>query len=51
MPTLIRFLIFILFLSALVFSSMVALVVFVDPAQKEVSIRIPASDLLGPVKR
>ncbi len=51
MPTLIRFLIFILFLTALVFSSMIALVVFVDPPQKEVSVRIPTRDLLGTENR
>ncbi len=50
MPTLIRFLIFILFLAALVFGSMIALTVFVNPAQKEVSVKIPTRDLLAPVK-
>lgn len=46
MPTLIRFLIVLLFLGALVFGGMVALVAFVEPHEKEVTVRIPASDLL-----
>jgi len=51
MPTLIRFLIFILFLAALIFGTMIALVVFVDPPQKEISVKIPTRDLLGPVNK
>ncbi len=47
MPTLIRFLIFVLFLAGLVFGGMIALSAFVDPPQKEVSVRIPTRDLLG----
>jgi len=51
MPTLIRFLIFILFLAALVFGGMIALTTLVNPPDKEVSVRIPTRDLLGSVNR
>lgn len=47
MPTLVRFFVFLLFVGALAFGSMVALVVFVEPADKQVSVRIPTRDLLG----
>ncbi|WP_424984139.1 hypothetical protein [Maritalea sp. S77] len=47
MPTLIRFIVFLAFLAALVFGSMVALTVFVDPAPREMTERIPARDLFG----
>lgn len=47
MPTLIRFFLFLLFIGALAFGSMVALVVFVEPTEKEVSVRIQTRDLLG----
>ncbi len=47
MPTLIRFVIFLLFIGALVFGSMIGLVSMVDPADKEVSVRVQTRDLLG----
>lgn len=47
MPTLFRFLVVILFLGALGFGAMFALTVFVEPREKEVSVRIPARDLFG----
>jgi hypothetical protein len=47
MPSLIRFLILLLFLAGLVFGGMVALVALVEPEQREVSVRIPTRDLLG----
>lgn len=47
MPSLLRFLIVILFLAGLVFGAMVALPIFVTPAEKEVTVRIPARDLFG----
>jgi hypothetical protein len=47
MPTLIRFLIFLLILAGLVFGAMVALAVFVNPTPKEVRVRIPATELGG----
>ena len=47
MPTLIRFFAFIVFMGLLVFGSMIALTAFVEPQEKEVSVRIPTRDLLG----
>ena len=47
MPTLIRLIITLLFLAGLVYAGMFALVVFVEPKPKEVTIRIPARELLG----
>jgi hypothetical protein len=47
MPSLIRFLIVILFLAGLVYGGMVALTIFVTPPDKDVTIRIPARDLFG----
>lgn len=47
MPTLIRLIITLLFLAGLVYAGMVALVAFVEPTPKEVTIRIPSRDLLG----
>ncbi|MEO5806559.1 hypothetical protein [Devosia sp.] len=46
MPTLIRLVITLLFLAGLVYGGMIALVAYVQPKQKEVTIRIPASELL-----
>ncbi len=45
MPTLIRFFIVILFIAALIYGAMFALVVFVEPSEKTVSDRIPAREL------
>lgn len=47
MPSLIRFLIVLLFLAGLVFGGMVALTIFVEPVEKDVTVRIPARDLFG----
>lgn len=47
MPTLIRLIITLLFLAGLVYAGMVALIAFVQPTPKEVTIRIPTRDLLS----
>lgn len=47
MPTLFRLLITLLFLGGLVYAGMFALVSFVEPNPKEVTLRIPARELLG----
>lgn len=47
MPTLIRLVITLLFLAGLVYAGMFALVSYVQPTPKEVTIRIPSRDLLG----
>lgn len=47
MPTLIRLIITLLFLAGLVYAGMFALVAFVEPTPKEVTIRIPQRDLLA----
>ena len=47
MPTLIRLIITLLFLAGLVYADMFALVAFVEPTQKEQTIRIPQRDLLS----
>ena len=46
MPTLIRLLVILLVLAGLVYGAMFALVAMVQPADKEVTIRIPARDLV-----
>jgi hypothetical protein len=48
MPTLIRLFIFLLVIAGLVFGSMVALTLFVDPGQKQIVIKIPTRDLVAP---
>jgi hypothetical protein len=47
MPTLIRLIITLLFLAGLAYAGMIALISFVQPTPKEVTIRIPSRDLLG----
>lgn len=47
MPTLFRLLITLLFLGGLAYAGMFALVSFVQPDPKPVSMRIPTRDLLG----
>jgi len=47
MPTLIRLIITLLFLAGLVYAGMFALIAFVEPTPKEVTIRIPQRDLLA----
>lgn len=46
MPTLIRLIVVLLVLAGLAFGAMVALVAMVNPRDKQVTIRIPARDLL-----
>lgn len=48
MPTLIRLLIVLLVLSGLVFAGMIALTVMVDPGEKDITIKIPARELVPP---
>lgn len=48
MPTLIRLFIFVLVLAGLVFGGMVALTLFVDPGEKDITIKIPTRDLVAP---
>jgi len=48
MPTLIRLLIVLVVLSGLVFAGMIALTVIVDPGEKDITIKIPARDLMPP---
>lgn len=45
MPTLIRLIVGLLFLVGLFYAGMFALTVFVDPGEKEITVRIPARDL------
>lgn len=47
MPSLIRFLVFLIFLAGLVYAGMVALTVFVDPGTHQVTVNVPARDFLG----
>jgi hypothetical protein len=47
MPSLIRLLIVLLFLAGLAYAGMIALIVFVEPTPKEVTVRIPQRDLLS----
>jgi hypothetical protein len=47
MPSLIRLIIFLLFLAGIGYGAMFALVAFVEPGQKEVTVRIPARDLFN----
>jgi hypothetical protein len=46
MPTLIRLLVILLVLAGLVYGAMFALVAMVKPADEEITIRIPARDLV-----
>ena len=45
MPTLIRLFVFLVILAGLGFAAMLALTIFVDPGEKEISYAIPARDL------
>lgn len=47
MPTLFRLLITLLFLAGLVYAGMIALVAFVQPTPREVTIRIPQRELVS----
>jgi hypothetical protein len=46
MPTLIRLIVALLFLGGLGYAALFALTIFVDPGQKEITVRIPARDLV-----
>src|SRR5689334_3317145 len=48
MPTLIRLFLVLVFLGGLGFAGMIALTVMVDPGEKDVTIKIPARDLVAP---
>ena len=48
MPSLIRLLIVLIVLAGLGFAGMIALTVMVDPGEKDVTIKIPARDLVPP---
>lgn len=47
MPTLFRFLVVLLILAGLAFGTMVALAIFVHPADKDVTVRVPTRDLFN----
>ena len=47
MPTLIRVIIIMLFLGGLAYGAMFSLTVYVEPREKEVTIRVPARDLFN----
>lgn len=47
MPTLFRLVVAIAFLVGLAYAGMFALAVLVEPREKEVTVRIPASELLA----
>ncbi len=50
MPTLIRLVVALVFLGALGFAGLYALTVFVDPGEKQITVRIPQRDMaLTPV--
>lgn len=51
MPTLIRLVVLLLVLAGLAYGAMFALVALVDPAEKQVTIRIPARNLVPPPER
>jgi hypothetical protein len=51
MPTLIRLFIVLLVLAGLVYGAMLALVIFVKPADELVTIRIPPRELVPPAER
>lgn len=51
MPTLIRLLVILLVLAGLVYGAMLALVLTVQPGDKEITIRIPARDLMPSPER
>ncbi|WDR04695.1 histidine kinase [Devosia rhodophyticola] len=46
MPTLIRLLVALLFLAGLAYGGMIALIAYVQPTPKEVTVRISTTDLL-----
>src|ERR1700754_4436517 len=48
MPTLIRFFVVLVVLAGLGFAGMIALTMFVDPGEKDVTIKIPPRELVPP---
>jgi hypothetical protein len=48
MPTLIRLFVFLIVIAGLGFAGMIALTVMVDPGEKDITIRIPARELVTP---
>ncbi|MBN9305957.1 MAG: hypothetical protein BGO82_01005 [Devosia sp. 67-54] len=48
MPTLIRLFIVLVVLAGLVFAGMIALTIMVDPGEKDITIKIPARELVPP---
>ena len=46
MPTLIRLIVALLFLGGLGFAGLFALTVFVDPGQKQITVKIPTRDMV-----
>lgn len=51
MPTLIRLIVALLFLVGLAYGGMFALTVMVDPGEKEITVKVPARDLVvAPVR-
>jgi len=46
MPTLIRLLVALIFLGCLGFAGLFALTIFVDPGQKEITVKIPQRELV-----
>ena len=46
MPTLIRLIIALLFLGGLGFAGLLALTIFVDPGQKQITVKIPQRELV-----
>lgn len=49
MPSLFRFVFFLAFIAAIVFGSMVALTILVEPNEREISERVPTQKLVGDV--
>ena len=47
MPSLIRFIIVLLFLGGLAYAGMLSLTIFVNPPEKVVTMKVPARDLFG----
>jgi len=47
MPSLIRFIIVLVFLGGLAYAGMLSLTIFVNPPEKVVTMKVPARDLFG----
>ena len=48
MPTLVRLFVILIVLAVLVGAGMLALTIFVDPGEKDITIKIPARELVAP---